>query len=738
MKSRLPWVFVLALIGIFPVALYGQATSRVIPFVAVPTSLPAETVQSVTVQLWDAAVEGTTLFSEPRNVDVDANGRISFLFGETAGLNPEHFPSGTSRFVDVVDSGGVSVLVNRLALTATAFALSPGPQGPQGQPGPEGPRGLEGPPGQPGVIQTLASADTSVTVGGSLADRTVAVADGGVATSKLADFAVTQPKLADSTVTTAKLAAGAVTPEKLADAAVQTAKIEDLAVTSLKLAPGAVTPAQLADSAVQTAKIENTAVTSLKLAPGAVTPAQLADSAVQTAKIENAAVTSAKLAPGAVTAPSVGVPLALSGPAASGAGVLSVTNTGGGGQGVIARGAGNYAGVEARGGANHGVGVWGEGGLTNGQGVIGRGAGNGAGVLGSGGGNSGRGVEGQGGGPNGEGVVGTGFGGAAGVRGVGGSGGGVGVEGRSVQIGVLGTSLGAGVSTAGVEGYGGPNDAIGVIGVGGDSGGTGVRGDGGRGGGVGVHGQGGAIGGIGVFGRGSGVYDGVRGQVGAGGDSAPSGVRGISDAPNGNGVIGAADNGTSAFGVWGLSSNGFAGYFQGRVNVTGMLTKGGGAFRIDHPLDPANKYLSHSFIESPDMKNMYDGVAGLDANGEAVVELPAWFEALNKDFRYQLTCIGGFAPVYIAGKVANNRFKIAGGAPGMEVSWQVTGIRQDAWANAHRIPVEEDKPAEERGFYLHPELFAAPEEKGMDWARKPEFMKRMKEEPAQPAARPQP
>ncbi|PKO17907.1 MAG: hypothetical protein CVU38_21650 [Chloroflexi bacterium HGW-Chloroflexi-1] len=91
------------------------------------------------------------------------------------------------------------------------------------------------------------------------------------------------------------------------------------------------------------------------------------------------------------------------------------------------------------------------------------------------------------------------------------------------------------------------------------------------------------------------------------------------------------------------------------------------------------------------MKNIYDGMATLDANGEAVVNLPAWFGALNRDFRYQLTCIGGFAPVYIAEEIQDNQFKIAGGKPDMKVSWQVTGIRQDAYAEQHRIPVEEDK-----------------------------------------------
>ena len=145
------------------------------------------------------------------------------------------------------------------------------------------------------------------------------------------------------------------------------------------------------------------------------------------------------------------------------------------------------------------------------------------------------------------------------------------------------------------------------------------------------------------------------------------------------------------------------------VDIVGMLTKPAGSFKIDHPLDPANKYLYHSFVESPDMKNMYDGVAELDGSGEAVIALPDWFQALNKDFRYQLTTIGGYAPVYIAQEVANNQFKIAGGRPGIKVSWQVTGTRQDAYANAHRIQVEVEKAPADRGRYLYPELVGAPE-----------------------------
>ena len=148
---------------------------------------------------------------------------------------------------------------------------------------------------------------------------------------------------------------------------------------------------------------------------------------------------------------------------------------------------------------------------------------------------------------------------------------------------------------------------------------------------------------------------------------------------------------SEGYGIYGGSSSGYAGWFEGDVNINGTLSKQAGSFKIDHPLDPENKYLYHSFVESPDMKNIYDGTITLDENGEAIVELPDYFEALNKDFRYQLTCIGGYAPVYISKEVHDNMFKIAGGTPGLKVSWQVTGIRHDTYAEENRIPVEEYK-----------------------------------------------
>jgi hypothetical protein len=51
--------------------------------------------------------------------------------------------------------------------------------------------------------------------------------------------------------------------------------------------------------------------------------------------------------------------------------------------------------------------------------------------------------------------------------------------------------------------------------------------------------------------------------------------------------------------------------------------------------------------------------------------------------------------------------------PGGRVSWQVTGVLQDADANAHRIPVEVEKSPPEHGLYLHPELFGASEEQAI-------------------------
>ncbi|MFH1374988.1 MAG: hypothetical protein ABII79_14485 [bacterium] len=186
--------------------------------------------------------------------------------------------------------------------------------------------------------------------------------------------------------------------------------------------------------------------------------------------------------------------------------------------------------------------------------------------------------------------------------------------------------------------------------------------------------------------------------------------------------------GTSVYAIMGTSFGtgavSYAGYFSGNVGVFGTLTKTGGSFKIDHPLDPEHKYLQHSFVESPDMMNIYNGNVTLDADGQATVTMPDYFETLNMDFRYQLTCIGGFAPVYIAEKINGNQFRIAGGEAFGEVSWQVTGIRNDKWAQAHRIQVEVDKPTTEIGTYLNPEEHGQPIEKHFNYERMKEDLER--------------
>jgi hypothetical protein len=201
-------------------------------------------------------------------------------------------------------------------------------------------------------------------------------------------------------------------------------------------------------------------------------------------------------------------------------------------------------------------------------------------------------------------------------------------------------------------------------------------------------------------------------------------ISGATTQNNSVAVLGTTSGGNNSAGVRGVGGSGssLAGDFTGNVAISGSISKGSGTFKIDHPLDPENKYLYHSFVESPDMMNIYNGIVELDAQGEAWVRLPEYFEALNQDFRYQLTCIGGFAPVYIADKIQKGLFRIAGGKPGLEISWQVTGIRHDAFANVHRVKVEVDKPDDEKGTYLHPEEAGKPKTKGLMWMRYPDLM----------------
>jgi hypothetical protein len=138
------------------------------------------------------------------------------------------------------------------------------------------------------------------------------------------------------------------------------------------------------------------------------------------------------------------------------------------------------------------------------------------------------------------------------------------------------------------------------------------------------------------------------------------------------------------------------------------------------------------------MKNIYDGVVTTDAQGDATVRLPEWFEVLNTDFRYQLTVIGQFAQAIVAREIQDHQFAIRTSAPSVKVSWQITGVRQDPYAKAHPLVVEKEKEEWLRGFYIYPELYGAPQEKQIEWARHPQLMKSMKERPvlSHPAIKP--
>ena len=190
-------------------------------------------------------------------------------------------------------------------------------------------------------------------------------------------------------------------------------------------------------------------------------------------------------------------------------------------------------------------------------------------------------------------------------------------------------------------------------------------------------------------------------------------------------------SGRTAYGLFGIAATGresnlaygiyataigpgpgkLAAYLDGDVFIGGELSKTSGSFKIDHPLDPENKYLSHSFVESPDMMNIYNGVVTLNADGAGVIELPDYFETLNRDFRYQLTAMGTPMPnLYISEEISANQFSIAGGAAGARVSWEVTGIRQDPSAITHPIVVEKDKLDQHKGKYLDPEAYGLGDE----------------------------
>ena len=159
------------------------------------------------------------------------------------------------------------------------------------------------------------------------------------------------------------------------------------------------------------------------------------------------------------------------------------------------------------------------------------------------------------------------------------------------------------------------------------------------------------------------------------------------------------------------ASNTYAGQFFGKVKINGDITgsslsiSGTKNFLIDHPLDPENKVLRHAAMESNEVLNQYSGNLTTDANGLAQVTLPAYFETLNKDFRYQLTVIGTFAQAIIKEEVRSNQFVVQTNQPGIKVSWQITGVRNDKVMQQHPFVAESPKEGNEKGNYLNPDAY---------------------------------
>jgi hypothetical protein len=212
------------------------------------------------------------------------------------------------------------------------------------------------------------------------------------------------------------------------------------------------------------------------------------------------------------------------------------------------------------------------------------------------------------------------------------------------------------------------------------------------------------------------------------------GVYGRSQSTDGTGVYGVANATTgAAWGVWGqsasnasfaygvigqerLGSPGHAVYADGTLAASGTKS-----FQIDHPLYPETHYLNHFCFEGPEPQNIYNGVVVLDARGEAWVQLPNYFEAINRDPRYTLTPIGAAMPnLHVAVEIRGNRFKIAGGVPGRKVSWEVKAIRNDLYVQRYGFQTEQEKEDEIKGKYLQPELYGQPKERGIHHRPEPE------------------
>jgi hypothetical protein len=171
----------------------------------------------------------------------------------------------------------------------------------------------------------------------------------------------------------------------------------------------------------------------------------------------------------------------------------------------------------------------------------------------------------------------------------------------------------------------------------------------------------------------------------------------------------------------------------GKVVVSGDFTVVGvKAFTMDHPLDPENKILMHAAVESNEVINSYSGNITTDASGKAIVNLPDYFGAINKDFRYQLTVVGTFAQAIINKEIVNNQFEIATSIPNVKVSWEVKGVRNDAHMKKHPFVAQQEKIPAQKGKYWDPSVYNQPESKSVSFAKSQETQSSLSDMP--PAA----
>jgi hypothetical protein len=368
----------------------------------------------------------------------------------------------------------------------------------------------------------------------------------------------------------------------------------------------------------------------------------------------------------------------------------SASQSGRGVFGEATASSGNTYGMYGRASSSSGIGVFGEATATSGstRGVVGRSSStSGVGVLGEATATSGSvyGVQGRASSSSGVGVFGEATATSGSTRGI------LGRSSSTSGVGVLGEATATSGNTYGVYGHASSTAGVGVFG-----GATATSGP--------------ATGGQ-FFTRsdnGTGVYGYAYSTTGTN-----FGVVGRSESPSGRGVVGVAEASTGTnYGVLGRtnsSTNGWGVFANGRLGASGTKS-----FQIDHPLRPETHFLNHFCIEAPEPYNLYRGTVTLDAQGEAWVQLPDYFEAINRDASYHLTPIGAAMPnLHVAAEIQGNRFKIAGGAPFKKVSWEVKAVRNDPWVQQYGYQTEQEKPKEYQGLYLHPELYGQPKERGV-------------------------